>query len=172
MSRSPRLAVALVAALCACASHAIDEQPSAPVEPAAPFANPRAADSAPDPVRPDANGHLSVTVDAMWVASAGPAAPASPEILAEIDRNAGHLQRCWEARADRTAGNILIHAHVGPDGLVTGQCLSEDTVGDVALASCANEVVAMGRYTATTVEPVDVTFAFTFTRPEQAADRG
>lgn len=127
----------------------------------APFAAQRAADRAPDPVRPGADGRPSVTVAATLQADGAPA-----PIVAELERNAGHLQRCWEARADRApAGEIVIHAHVGPDGAVDGQCVSEDTVGDAELLRCANDVIAMGRYPASEAGTLDVTIPFRFAPP-------
>lgn len=161
MSLAFRRALALLT-LSACASRAA-ELPPVEVVSDVPFAAQRAADRAPDPVRADAAGRATVTVAATLQASD---APAPAEILAELERNAGHLQRCWEARADQVAaGDIVIHAHVGPDGAVNGQCVSEDTVGDAELLRCANDVIAMGRYPATGSETVDVTIPFRFTPP-------
>ncbi len=147
----------------ACASRA---QPPAAVEAAAdaPFASQRAADRAPDPVRPGADGRASVTVAATLGESSE---PASAAILAELEGNAGHLQRCWEAGTDRVAaGEILIHAHVGPDGAVNEQCVTEDTVRDEAVRRCANDVIAMGRYPAPEAGRVDLTILFRVTPPK------
>lgn len=149
--------------LSSCASHAAVQPAVEVVAADAPFAPQRADDRAPDPVRLGADGRASVTLAATLGESTEPAPPA---ILAELERNAGHLQRCWEARADRTAaGDIVIHAHVGPDGAVQGQCVSEDTVGDAEVLRCANDVIAMGRYPASQAGTVDVTIPFRFTPP-------
>jgi len=151
--------------LSACASSAA-QPPVVEVVPAeVSFASQRTADRAPDPVRPGVDGRTSVTVAATLGESPE---PAPEEILAELERNAGHLQRCWEARADRVAGDIVIHAHVGPDGAVHGQCVSEDTVGDPEVVRCANDVIAMGRYPASEAGTVDVTILFRLTPPKYA----
>lgn len=156
-------ALALIT-LSACATRAA-ELPAEPAEVVhdAGFAPQRAADRAPDPVRAGADGRATVTVAATLLESD---APAPAAIVAELERNAGHLQRCWEARADQVAaGEIVIHAHVGPQGAVVGQCVSEDTVGDAELLRCANDVIAMGRYPASGDGTVDVTIPFRFTPP-------
>ncbi|MBK6579796.1 MAG: hypothetical protein IPG17_27150 [Sandaracinaceae bacterium] len=56
----------------------------------------------------------------------------------------------------------MIHAHIGADGLVAGQCVTEDTVGDQELLKCANDVIAMGRYPTAGEETVNVVIPFHF----------
>lgn len=151
MSIRPSIVLLLVSA---CVSRAA-EPAAAPVA----FAPQRAADRAPDPVLAGADGRVSVTVGAL---------DRQPEIdgfIAELERNAGHLQRCWDARAAvASAGDIVIHFHVGPDGAVVEQCVSEDTVGDAEVRRCANDLIAMGRYPARS-ETVDVVVPLRFTPP-------
>ena len=79
-------------------------------------------------------------------ASAAPPAPA--------------LQSTWDQRFPPVkVGTITIHAHLDPQGLVTGQRITDDTVGGPAIQRCANERIAMGRYPTFGDEPADVTFS-------------
>ncbi|MEY3212282.1 MAG: hypothetical protein RIT28_2763 [Pseudomonadota bacterium] len=131
------------------------------------FAAPRAADRAADPMvqAPGTCGDLGL---------GEPFTPIGdgvgmmlqqdqPAVLAELQHNAGHLQRCWQSRSSEArAGKIVIHAHIGADGLVRGQCVTEDTVGDRELLQCANDLVAMGRYPKLGDETVDVVIPLHF----------
>lgn len=146
---------------------------AAPVEVAhagpTPFAEQRPADRVADPLRAGADGHQTVTVGALDFQPEGPVS--APVVLssvaAEVAYNAGHLQRCYDARAADVPGlngTISIHAHITPEGRVDGQCIGEDTIGDEVLVACVNEVIAMGRYAHGQSETVDVTVPFVFTQ--------
>ncbi len=131
------------------------------------FAPPRPVGRAADPLRPSPVGGAALRLDAALPSVAeGPGvrwgrAPAG--VQAELDFNAGHLQRCWEARANEArSGAIVIHAHLDANGLVSGQCVTEDAVADPALLRCANELVAMGRYPALEEGSDSVVFTFQF----------
>jgi hypothetical protein len=131
------------------------------------FAAPRPADRAADPMGPAPAAGVEVRLGAPFTPV--PEGPwALPEgdhsgVLAELQHNAGHLERCWQSRASEArAGSIVIHAHIGADGLVTGQCVTEDTVGDRELLQCANDLIAMGRYPKLGDEPVDVVIPLHF----------
>lgn len=127
-----------------------------------PFAPPRPLDAAPDPVRPASDGTTSVEVALLAPADVAPGVTQDDRagVLAEVSRNAGLLQRCWEARADTVPareGMVEIHAHIGTDGLIHGQCLGEGSLADEVVRSCANDLLAMGRYPAGD-DNMDVTF--------------
>jgi hypothetical protein len=87
-------------------------------------------------------------------------AEALPALLPELERNAGHLQRCWDQRAAGVRGGLIsVHAQLDDQGLVVEQCLTEDSIGDAALQQCASELFAMGRYPVLGQGPTAVTFA-------------
>ena len=164
----PRALLFAAASACATEAHfdAANAAGSTPVDANTPtaedagfprlFAAQRAADRAPDPARPGADGMPAVAVSA----TLGELGEAPAAIDAELARNAGHLQRCWEAHGEPVAGDIVIHAHIGPDGAVTGQCVTEDTVGVAAVQRCANDVIAMGRYPESFADTTDVVVSF------------
>jgi hypothetical protein len=132
------------------------------------FADQRPVDRVADPRRADADGHQTVTVGALYLDQhvVVPAPAVTSAVLAEIEHNAGHLQRCYDARAADVPGlngTISIHAHITPEGAVDGQCIGEDTIGDEVLVACVNEVIAMGRYAHGQSATVDVTVPFVFT---------
>ena len=129
------------------------------------FAPPRPADRAADPMDPA--GGVAVRLGEPYTPV--PEGPwALPEgdhsgVLAELQHNAGYLERCWQSRASEArTGSIVIHAHIGADGLVTGQCVTEDGVGDRELLQCANDLIAMGRYPQHGEESVDVVIPLHF----------
>lgn len=128
------------------------------------FAPPRAPDRAADPMSP---ASAAVRLDLPF--APGPEGPGvalpeeQPGVLAELQFNAGHLQRCWMRRAGAVSGgSIVIHAHISTEGTVEGQCTTEDTVGDPELLRCASDLVAMGRYPRLGDETIDVVFPFHF----------
>lgn len=143
----------------ACGTRAVEALPHA--IPEAPFAAQRAADQPADPIRPAVNGAMSVAV----------ALQADPDLelsgfRAEVERNAGHVQRCWEARAADLPvqdGAVSVHAQIDPAGAVAEQCLSEDSFEDPGLRRCVNDLIAMGRYPEGA--PGDVTFTLRFSAP-------
>jgi hypothetical protein len=61
-------------------------------------------------------------------------------------------------------GVVEIHAHIGADGLVDGQCLGEGSLADEVVRGCANDLLAMGRYPAGDSN-VDVTFQMRLRSP-------
>ena len=131
------------------------------------FAAPRPTDRAADPMGPAPVSGLDLRLGAPFTPAAeGPGALLPRDqsgVLAELQYNAGHLQRCWQVRASAARpGTIVIHAHIGADGLVAGQCVTEDTVGDPELLQCANDLIAMGRYPTLGDETVDVVFPLHF----------
>jgi hypothetical protein len=135
------------------------------------FAPPRPVDARPDPVRPSLDGSTSVEVALLSPQDVAPgvtdADPAG--ILAEVNRNAGALQRCWEARVDALPvreGVVEIHAHIGPDGLIQGQCLGDGSMNDDVVRACANDLLAMGRYP-TSASNVDVSFELSLRAPSR-----
>ena len=162
---------ALSIALTACGSFAAEPPPSGDDAPAAPspseFAAPRPIDRAADPMAPASAGQPQLRLGLPFT-PAGEAPTVSPQrdapdVLAELQHNAGYLQRCWQGRAGAArSGSIVIHAHIGADGLVQGQCITADTVGDGELVRCANDVIAMGRYPKLGDGTVDVVFPFHF----------
>lgn len=128
-----------------------------------PFAPQRAADRPADPLVPAPDGAMSVVVGALHsdrdVELSG--------FQAEVERNAGHVQRCWEQRAAGLRvqeGVVVIHAQIDPGGAVVEQCLSEDTVQDPDLQRCVNDLIAMGRYPAGAA--MDVTVPLRFSAPK------
>ena len=131
------------------------------------FAAPRPADRPADPMGRAPAGGVELRLGEPYTPM--PEGPwALPEgdhsgVLAELQHNAGYLERCWQSRASEArAGSIVIHAHIGADGLVTGQCVTEDTVGDPELLRCANDVIAMGRYPTPGEETANVVIPFHF----------
>jgi hypothetical protein len=166
-ARPTPLLLAALLGLSACA--AVGQTPAAapppPVElapqgAAALFGGPRDPSKPSDPARADGAVHLGVP------RAPDPEGPVvlvgqpMPALLSELQHNAGHLQRCWDRRSPGVkGGEITIHAHLDPQGLVLGQCLTEDTVGDAEIQRCANELIAMGRYPAGGAAPVDVVFS-------------
>jgi hypothetical protein len=97
------------------------------------FADPRPIDR--DPFALGGPNHAEVRLGAPYTPPAeGPGVlfpSEQPGVLAEIAYNAGYLQRCWTSRAKTVrTGRIVIHAHIGTDGLVGGQCVGEDSIGD------------------------------------------
>jgi hypothetical protein len=124
------------------------------------FGPPRDPARPADPARADGTVRLGVP---QLAPPPGPTVVAPhplPAALVELQHNAGHLQRCWDQRSPAVkGGSITIHAHLDPQGLVTGQCITDDTVGDPAIQRCANELIAMGRYPTFGDEPADVTFS-------------
>ena len=124
------------------------------------FGGPRDPARPPDPARADGALRLRVPERAPQDDRAVLRAEALPALLPELERNAGHLQRCWDQRAPGVAGGqISVHAQLDANGHVVEQCLNEDTVGDAALQRCAQELFAMGRYPVVGVGPTAVTFA-------------
>ena len=131
------------------------------------FAGQRAVGRSADPMRPTPMGGAAVRLGAPYTPiSDAPGVlrgrdPAS--VLAEVEYNGGYLQRCWESRAMvARSGTIVIHAHLDPDGMVGGQCVSDDPIGDAELLRCANDVIAMGRYPELADAPEDIVFTFHF----------
>lgn len=159
-----RAAVLITAlTLTACGSTFAEPPPAAAGDAA--FAPPRAAYRAADPMDPA--GGVEVRLGEPYTPV--PEGPwALPEgdhsgVLAELEHNAGYLERCWQSRASEArTGSIVIHAHIGADGLVTGQCVTEDGVGDRELLQCANDLIAMGRYPQHGEESVDVVIPLHF----------
>jgi hypothetical protein len=133
-----------------------------------PFAAPRRLDAPADPALASADGTRSVVVEVLEPADDARGSSTDPAaVRAEVERNAGILQRCWESRVDALPareGVVEIHAHIGPDGLVHGQCIGEDSVKDDVVQRCANDLLAMGRYPASG-GTVDVTFQLRLTSP-------
>jgi hypothetical protein len=138
-----------------------------------PFGPPRAPDEPANPLRPAADGALSVRLGALRVEGPqeGPLPGADLEgIAAEVAHNAGYLQRCYEDRLREVPGlegAIAIHAHITSSGVVSGQCITDDSVADPVLIACVNSLIARGRYPAGRPETVDVTFPFVFTPPSR-----
>ena len=139
---------------------------SAEAQPVA-FAATRPVDRAADPLRPAPEGAATVRLGLpVTDVSEGPGVlwgrdPAA--VLAELEYNAGHLQRCWEGRSTvARPGTIVIHAHLDPSGQVGGQCVSDDGVGDPDLLRCANDLISMGRYPALEEGAEGVVFTFHF----------
>lgn len=135
------------------------------------FAPPRPVDARPDPVRAAADGSTSVEVALLAPEDVAPGVTADDPagILAEVTRNAGALQRCWEARVDALPvreGKVEIHAHIGSDGLVQGQCLGEGSLDDEVVRRCANDLLAMGRYP-TSDHNVDVALQLSLRAPSR-----
>jgi hypothetical protein len=116
------------------------------------FAAQRPLDAPPDPVRVVADGSATVQVAVLSVATATPGIGLEPAALrAEVERNAGLLQRCWESRAPALTvreGVVEIHAQLDARGRVHEQCIGEDSIGDDAVRRCVNDLVSMGRYPA------------------------
>ncbi len=176
MNPTKSSAMAALLALSACATggpkpgSAAAPSPAAASDLAAPaaggptvFALPRAPDRAADPLRADG----AVRFDPPQLqAEAAPnvqLTEAQPGLLVELQHNAGHLGRCWEQRAPAAAsGSVVIHAQLSAEGLVTEQCITEDTVGDPAIVQCVNELIAMGRYPKLGNDPVSVIFPIHF----------
>ncbi|MCB9678098.1 MAG: AgmX/PglI C-terminal domain-containing protein [Alphaproteobacteria bacterium] len=132
-----------------------------------PFGPQRSVETPPDPVVPGVDGKASVAL--------GPPTVSWGELGSttgfgdEVARNAGHLQRCWNARASdapQPTGEIVIHANIDPTGTVTEQCITTDTIGDPALVQCVNELIAMGRYPTGHAETVDIVFPLAFSPPQ------
>ena len=167
-NRAAALTTALT--LTACGSTVVEPPPAAAGDAAftagdVTFAPPRPADRAADPMDPA--GGVAVRLGQPYTPV--PEGPwALPEgdhsgVLAELQHNAGYLERCWQSRASEArTGSIVIHAHIGADGLVAGQCVTEDGVGDQELLRCANDLIAMGRYPQHDEESVDVVIPFHF----------
>jgi hypothetical protein len=173
-ARAGRLAALACATACAAAGEApaaagpAAPGPTAPEAAADPhvaahiarFGGPRDPARPPDPARAGGALRLRVPERAPPDGRAVLRAEALPALLPELERNAGHLQRCWDQRAPGvTGGHISVHAQLDPNGLVVEQCLTEDTVGDPALQRCAQELFAMGRYPVVGLGPTAVTFA-------------
>jgi hypothetical protein len=168
------LPLLIPALLAACAPRteaplATVEAPPATMASDQPFAAPRRLDAPADPVLVSAGGTRSVEVDLLGPTDDTLTFPSDPAaVRAEVERNAGLLQRCWESRVGALPvreGVVEIHAHIGPDGLVDGQCIGADSVGDQAVQRCANDLLAMGRYPASG-GTVDVTFQLRLMSPE------
>lgn len=139
------------------------------------FAPPRAADRPADLLQPGPDGHRSVALGVLSTEEPAVLDGLGPFIdvdlrgvAAEVERNAGYLQRCYEGRlreAPGLKGAVSIHAHITPQGVVDGQCITDDTMQDPVIAKCVNDTIAMGRYPAGHPETVDVTFPFVFSPP-------
>lgn len=167
-----RAAVLITAlTLTACGSTVTEPPPAAAGDVAAvgdvAFAAPRPADRPADPMGRAPAGGVELRLGQPYTPV--PEGPwALPEddhsgVLAELQHNAGYLERCWQSRASEArTGSIVIHAHIGADGLVTGQCVTEDGVGDRELLQCANDLIAMGRYPQHGEESVDVVIPLHF----------
>jgi hypothetical protein len=173
MSHPPSLLLALSLAGCAAMSAppdvfpAVVEVSAGPNEGGSPsgFAPQRPVDRAPDPIQAVSGPRVQIGAPI-----AEPSLVGSSEldgVIAELNYNAGHLERCWEARAAfvPAGGEISIHAHIDPNGAVVGQCVGEDTVGDAEVVRCVNDVIAMGRYPAGRTGNLDVTFPLAFSKP-------
>jgi hypothetical protein len=173
MNPTTSSAMAALLALSACGASGPMSSPAAALSPAATepapaggptvFALPRAPDRAADPLRADG----AVRFDPPQLqAEAAPnvqLTEAQPGLLVELQHNAGHLGRCWDRRAPTaTSGSVVLHAQLSAEGLVTEQCITEDTVGDPAIVQCVNELIAMGRYPKLGNEPVSVIFPIHF----------
>jgi hypothetical protein len=127
------------------------------------FALPRAPDRAADPLRADSAVRFDPPQLQAEAAPKVQLTEAQPGLLVELQHNAGHLGRCWDRRAPTaTSGSVVLHAQLSAEGLVTEQCITEDTVGDPAIVQCVNELIAMGRYPKLGNEPVSVIFPIHF----------
>lgn len=165
-----RAAVLITAlTLTACGSTVTEPPPAAAGDVAAvgdvAFAAPRPADRPADPMGRAGGVELRLGQPYTPVPEGPWALPEGDHsgVLAELQHNAGYLERCWQSRASEArAGSIVIHAHIGADGLVAGQCVTEDGVGDQELLRCANDLIAMGRYPQHDEESVDVVIPFHF----------
>lgn len=173
---SPSLLLPCLLALGACA--AVGQTPpsapaaasAAPTTGADTFGGPRAPDRPADPARPDGTVRLEVPqLDDPDAPGVRPGRPV-PALLTELHHNAGHLQRCWDARPPGLhSGRVTIHAQIDPEGLVVEQCLTEQTLGDPALLRCANELIAMGRYPKLGDGPSEVIFSLDLGGPAGGA---
>ncbi len=130
------------------------------------FAPQRAADRAPDPIvaAPAALVHIGTPITE-------PALHGSPELaglMAEVAYNAGHLERCWAARAAElpAGGEIVIHTQIDPSGVAIEQCVSADALLDPELRRCVNDLISMGRYPVRSSGNVDVTIPLRFSKPQ------
>ena len=95
-------------------------------------------------------------------------------VQAEVVRNVGHLEQCYQQRFDQVPdlqGSVTIHANITPAGVVDEQCIGEDRIGDPAIVQCVNELIAMGSYPTGHTQSVDVTFPFRFSPTDRAAPR-
>lgn len=130
------------------------------------FAPQRPVDRAPDPIvaGPAALVHISTPITE-------PALVGSLELaglMAEVAYNAGHLERCWAARAGElpAGGEIVIHTQIDPSGVAIEQCLGADALLDPELRRCVNDLISMGRYPARSSGNVDVTIPLSFSKPQ------
>jgi beta-lactamase regulating signal transducer with metallopeptidase domain len=87
-------------------------------------------------------------------------------VAAEVKRNLGGLQQCYERRLlvrPELSGEVAIHWVISPTGKVTEQCITTDTVGDAEITACVNQLIAEATFPAPRGAAVDVTFPFVFT---------
>lgn len=89
-----------------------------------------------------------------------------PLVTAEVKRRLGPLQECYERRlaaSPSLSGTVVLHWTIDPNGDVPESCITSDTVGDAALATCVDALVRAGRFPAPRGGSVPVSFPFVFT---------
>lgn len=86
-------------------------------------------------------------------------------LATEIQRAAPSLELCYQrqlARNPALAGKVVIHSVIAETGKVLDVCITEDTVGDRAVADCVNNFVMAGHFTPPRGGNVDVSMPFEF----------
>ncbi len=86
-------------------------------------------------------------------------------ITSDLTVRLGDLTACYERRLRERptlAGEISIHWTIQRDGSVPEQCISHDSVGDPAIATCVNELIKSTTFTPPVAGEVGVEFPFVF----------
>lgn len=86
-------------------------------------------------------------------------------LATEIQRDAPSLEQCYQqqlARNPALAGKVVIHWVIAETGKVLDACITQDTVGDRAIADCVNNFVMAGHFTPPRGGNVDVSTPFEF----------
>ena len=86
-------------------------------------------------------------------------------IRAALMENYATLQRCYAQRLAAVpglTGKIGIHWTIAPDGKVTEQCITTNTVGDPDLTECVNELIRTTQFPSSPTGPVSVSLPFEF----------
>lgn len=86
----------------------------------------------------------------------------------EVQRNIATLLQCYQRQLRKhpaLAGRVVIHWTIGADGAVLDQCLGQNTLGDLEVQACVNNLIAHATFPAPRGGALDVTLPFIFTVP-------
>ena len=90
------------------------------------------------------------------------------QAASDVQRNIGALAQCYQRQLREQptlADQVVIHWTIGGDSTVLEQCITQDTLGDFAVQTCVNTLIAHTRFQDQRSAALDVTLPIIFTAP-------